>query len=226
MFNDLDQQNLILDSAAPEEILHWAWKNFAPDLVASSSFQIQSLPLLHMLSLTVPDIPILFIDTGFHFKETLRFRDRLAAKFNLNLEIVKPDWDTDDFLKNYGDLYRTQPDTCCFLNKTEPLQQALNGKKAWISGIRRDQTASRTKSPIISHHPFRSLYKINPMAKWSHQEINDYIKKHNLPSHPLGNYGFLSIGCYPCTTPVQNGEDPRAGRWRGFAKNECGIHFP
>jgi phosphoadenosine phosphosulfate reductase len=226
MFTNLIQLKLALDSATPQEIIRWAKYRFFPKVVISSSFQTQSLPLLLMISSCAPEIKVLFIDTGFHFPETIRFRDEVVDRQKLNLEIIKPEKTTKEFQEENGDLYIRQADTCCQINKTIPFQKTLAGKSAWISGIRRDQTTNRNKIPIISQHPFLPLYKISPLAAWNSKEVDAYTMEHNLPTHPLHQTGFLSIGCAPCTTPVNGNEEERAGRWRGIDKVECGIHFP
>ena len=226
MLTNLIRQSKSLDSATPEEIVLWAKYIFSPKIVVSSSFQNQSMPLLHMISRCAPEIIVLFIDTGFHFPETIAFRDQIVDHFNLNIEIVKPDKSKQEFLSENGELYLRQPDACCQLNKTLPFQKAIAGQSAWISGIRRDQTTNRAEIPIISQHPFLPLFKIAPLAGWTSKDVEAYIKMHDLPTHPLNLQGYQSIGCLPCTTPVTANEDERAGRWRGIDKEECGIHFP
>ena len=226
MLTNLIQQNKALDSGAPQEIISWANCTYSPKIVVSSSFQTQSMPLLHMISNYAPEIKVLFIDTGFHFPETLTFRDQVVNQFKLNLEIIRPEKNSQDFLQENGELYLHQPNACCQINKTIPFQKALAGQLAWINGIRRDQTINRSKVPIISQHPFLPLFKISPLAAWTSKDVEAYIVEHNLPIHPLHQRGYQSIGCAPCTTPVESDEDERAGRWRGIDKVECGIHFP
>lgn len=225
-FTNIASQNSTFECAHPQEIVSWAWSIFGSDVVASSSFQTQSLPLLHIISQTAPELPVVFIDTGFHFPETLKYRDQIQALLKLNLLTLKPELDAKQFLNKYGELYQHHPDACCYLNKIEPFQVALQGKKAWISGIRRDQTASRQNTPIIGRHPILPIIKINPMANWTSEQIDSYILEHHLPKHPLNIKGYSSIGCWPCTSPIAPGEEERAGRWRNKEKFECGIHFP
>ena len=222
---DLLTVNFKFEKASPQEILLWAWDTFKPSIAVTSSFQSQSLPLLHMISENVPDMPILFLDTGFHFPETLVFRDFLIQKYHLNVRNLKPEMGHDGFKRNHGDLYRRNPDLCCFINKVDPLRKAMQDLQGWVSGIRRDQTDTRRNVQIVTLQS-DGLYKICPLAYWNREDIWRYINDHNLPEHPLLTQGYLSVGCAPCTRPVYPGEDERAGRWAGNTKTECGIHIP
>lgn len=204
-------------SWSPEELLSWAWHEYAPRIALSSSFQTQSLPLLHMVSRTTPEMPVLFIDTGFHFPETLVFRDRLTAEWGLNVRIVRPA--ADEFRPG---LFGQDPDACCLVHKVEPLRRAMQGLLAWISGIRRDQTGDRATGEAVEK--VGDLVRVHPLLEWTSQDVWKYINAHDLPTHPLLAKGYLSIGCSPCTRPVHDGEDERAGRWAGQAKMECGLH--
>ncbi len=220
---DIEHFNRVFESASPQEILIWAWETFAPLVAATSSFQSQSVPLLHMIGRYTPAMPVLFLDTGFHFPETLAFRDQLILTLGIrvrNLSATAPD---DDARRRYKDLHRTDPDLCCYINKVEPLQRAKAGLRAWVTGIRRDQTEARHNTPIISMER-DGRYKICPMATWADRDVWRYINKHDLPVHPLLQQGYMSIGCAPCTRPVVAGEDYRAGRWAGQDKTECGLH--
>ena len=206
------------------EILAWAWKTFGPKVVASSSFQTQSVPLLHIISRACPEMPVLFIDTGFHFLETLAFRDELQARYNLNIVVVRPSIGKSQLLAKYGQaLYRHDPDLCCYINKVEPMQRALSGMRAWISGVRRDQTAHRRNLNVLELQPSGSL-KIHPVLNLTEAKKQDYIHRYKLPHHPLFPAGYLSVGCAPCTRPVTSGKDARSGRWAGTDKTECGLH--
>jgi phosphoadenosine phosphosulfate reductase len=216
--------NTQLDGAPPEEILAWAWTVLAPDVAATSSFQTQSLPLLHLIARTVPDLPVYFLDTGFHFAETLAFRDALMAHLGVRVVTLQPLLGHGGFKRQHGELYRTNPDLCCHLNKVEPWQQIKQGLRGWISGIRRDQTANRHDTPILTRAANGQI-KVCPLAAWSEADIWRYIHRHDLPVHPLASQGYLSIGCAPCTRPVTAGEESRAGRWAGTAKTECGLHL-
>lgn len=208
-------------TASPEEVLAWCWDEFNNLAVTTSSFQSQSVALLYMISQVVPEMPVLFLDTGFHFPETLAFRDALTARWGLNLINVRPEEYIT--LENLSELRIVDPDYCCLHAKVAPLQRALEGKKAWITGIRRDQTFERKHISIFAETS-GGLLKVMPMATWSREQVQEYIRAYNLPAHPLKNAGFLSIGCAPCTVAVVDEYDERSGRWVSHAKNECGLH--
>ena len=214
-----------IKSALTKEILQWACSAFGKNIIATSSFQSQSVPLLHLISQICPDLPVVFIDTGFHFPETLAFKNDLKARFSLNILTARPAIDKKELMRRYGaEPYRTRTDDCCRVNKVAPLQQALQPYTVWISGVRRDQTAVRRKLPVLDMQEDGRL-KIHPMLHWTRKEIWAYIERHHLPTHPLLEQGYLSIGCAPCTQPVINSNDERAGRWAGSNKSECGIHL-
>ncbi len=220
----LDPLNAEFENRSAEEIIMWAYTTFAPDIVMSCSFQMQSLPLLHLVACAAPQLPILFLDTGYHFSETLAFRDRLVREWKLNLQIVRSDISPVEFTRLYGpELYRRDPDLCCYINKVRPMEEALHGRRAWISGIRRDQSRERANTRVLERTP-DGVLRVQPMVRWTRADIAQYIQVHRLPEHPLHARGYKSIGCAPCTQPVQEGEDERAGRWAGWSKNECGLH--
>lgn len=207
------------------DILAWTWETLGPEVVVSSSFQTQSVPLLHLISQVCPAMPIIFIDTGFHFAETLAFRDELARRYHLNIRVVGPQIDQAELFRRYGEgLYRHDPDLCCHLNKVEPMRRALVGQRGWISGVRHDQTAHRAGLRVLEPQPDGPL-KVHPLLAWTKADLWTYINRHDLPTHPLLAQGYLSIGCAPCTRPVTAGEDERAGRWTGTGKTECGLHL-
>jgi phosphoadenosine phosphosulfate reductase len=221
---DWEQLNQRLEARTPQEILEWAWDSYGPNVAATSSFQSQSVPLLHMIAEVTPEMPVFFLDTGFHFPETLAFRDQLVKEWGLNVRVIKPDIGHDGFQRQYGDLYRTDPDMCCYINKVEPLRKARRELRGWISGIRRDQTEQRRDTPVIAPVSDGQV-KICPMVRWTRRDVWQYISRHHLPTHPLMKEGYLSIGCAPCTRPVGEGEDERSGRWAGQNKTECGLHI-
>jgi phosphoadenosine phosphosulfate reductase len=221
---DLTTLNNRFENATPEEILTWAWQTFDSQLAITSSFQTQSVPLLHMIARAAPELPVLFVDTGFHFPETVAFRHCLAEAFNLNVIDVRPPWTSAEFIAEHGEMYKSDPDLCCRLNKVEPLETVLAGYKGWLSGIRRDQTSARLRSSIVVWLPHLNLYKINPLANWTSADIYRYIEENQLPLHPLWNKGYRSIGCAPCTAPTTPEQEERAGRWPGMNKCECGLH--
>jgi len=214
----VEQLNDRLDRAWPEEIIRWAVGTFGADVAASSSFQTQSVPLLHIIGRTYPELPILFVDTGYHFPQTLQFRNEIQHMWGLNVHTVGP------ILT--GPCYPApcDPDRCCHLRKVEPMQRALRRYRAWITGIRRDQTVHRRCTRVLEPQP-GGLLKINPLVNWTREDVEAYVLQHNLPKHPLFEQGFRSVGCAPCTQPVVTGEDDRAGRWADIEKTECGLHW-
>jgi phosphoadenosine phosphosulfate reductase len=211
-----------LEQWPAEEVLLWACQTFGTQVAATSSFQTQSVPLLYLISRSCPDLRVLFVDTGYHFPDTLAFRDSLTASFNLNVQTVREESSTPEFVLKNGDFYPPDPHKCCALRKVAPLQKAISGYQAWITGIRRDQTALRSKADIVEFHG--NIIKINPLINWTQSDIDQFIEQNNLPRHPLDAKGYKSIGCYPCTQPVAEADSFRVGRWANFSKQECGIH--
>jgi phosphoadenosine phosphosulfate reductase len=216
------------DHAHPKEILTWAAETI-DRLAVASSFQASGLVILHLLLNIRPDLPVLFLDTGFHFPETIEFRDKLVADWGLNLVNLKGEHGSvakQNELHGTG-LYKKDPDMCCHINKVLPLQRALEDYDGWISGLRRDQSPLRAGTPIVEAQMLpsgREVFKIHPLAGWSRTDVDDYIKENAIPTHPLFERGYSSIGCWPCTRPIDAAEHERAGRWDGLGKNECGIH--
>ena len=205
--------------------MRWAWESYAPDIVASSSFQTQSVPLLHIISRVCPEMPVIFLDTGYHFPETLAFRDELKARFNLNIVVIQPTVTKSESLQRYGEaLYRRDPDLCCYINKVSPMKWAVSWAQAWVSGVRRDQTARRRTLRVFDLQADGPL-RIHPMLNWTEDDIRAYREMYDLPVHPLYHLGYVSVGCAPCTRPVFFGEDARAGRWSDSEKTECGLHL-
>jgi phosphoadenosine phosphosulfate reductase len=212
------------ETKTPQEILFWAVDEFWPGIAMSSSFQTQSMPLLHMATQNRRDLLIFFLDTGYHFWETLIFRERIASEWKLNvLDLYRdPRWDVFARQRTRS-LPLEDPDLCCYLHKVQPMQKALKDLNAWISGIRRDQTPTRAKARILELQD-DGLLKINPLLNWTKTDIINYIREYNLPPHPLLGKGYRSIGCAPCTLAVGLRDDERAGRWVGRGKTECGLH--
>ncbi|MBU1662348.1 MAG: phosphoadenylyl-sulfate reductase [Chloroflexi bacterium] len=221
---EMETLSTAFEEKTPQEIITWAVETFCPDIAMSSSFQTQSVPLLYMVSQIEPNMRILFANTGFHFWDTLMFREHLERVWNLNIIDLRAEDSWRVFLRRFGrDLYTQDPDLCCFVHKVQPIQGALGGVKAWITGIRRDQTAHRSKATILEPQK-DGLLKINPMLNWTKRDVWRYIQEYGLPEHPLLAKGYTSIGCVPCTRPVLPGEDARSGRWQGMGKTECGLH--
>jgi phosphoadenosine phosphosulfate reductase len=212
------------ENKTPQEILAWAIAEFWPEIAMSSSFQTQSMPLLHMATQIRHDLLTFFLDTGYHFWDTLIFRERIASEWRLNVLDLYRDTRWDVFSRQYTrSLPVEDPDLCCFLHKVQPMQKALQDLKAWISGIRRDQTPERAKARILELQE-DGLLKINPLLNWTKADVDAYIKRYELPAHPLLEKGYRSVGCAPCTLAVGLNDDERAGRWVGRGKTECGLH--
>ena len=206
-----------------EEILRAAHEAFGGGLALVSSFGAESAALLHLASRTIPDVPVIFLETGKHFAQTLSHRRRLAQELGLtNVRDVTPDADDLAAGDPSGDLWRRDTDACCDLRKVRPLDRALSGFDAWITGRKQFHGGARTRLPAFEH--IGSHYKVNPLVRWTSDDVQAHLAAHELPRHPLVAQGFPSIGCWPCTHPVAEGGDARAGRWRGQAKTECGIH--
>lgn len=207
-----------------EMALRQAIKDYDGKIVLASSLGADSAVMLHMVSKIDPNLPIVFLDTGKHFRETLAYRDMLIEDLGLtNFQNIRPDpaelkaEDADGMLNN------SEPDMCCNLRKVRPLDRILEGYEARITGRKRYQTRDRANMPIMELGG--RMAKVNPLAYWTAKDVTAYMRKHDLPPHPMLALGYLSIGCQPCTTRVAEGEDPRAGRWRNNDKTECGIHY-
>ena len=191
-----------------------------------SSFGADSVVLLHLVSVVAPQTPVLFIDTRMLFPETLQYQRDLADRLDLrDIRVIRAGLTDIQMSDAGGTLYRQMPDACCTLRKTVPLDRALSGFDAWITGRKRYQGSTRAALDFFEAEDGTGRIKVNPLAHWEKQDVADYILNNRLPRHPLVAQGYPSIGCAPCTSPVQPGEDERAGRWRGTEKTECGIHF-
>ncbi|HLA08965.1 MAG TPA: phosphoadenylyl-sulfate reductase [Anaerolineales bacterium] len=208
----------------PQEILQWAVDTFWPEIAVSSSFQTQSVPLLHMVSQINRNLLIFFLDTGYHFWETAIFREKLASDWHLNVLDLYRDTRWDGFTRGQTLTLPIQdPDLCCFIHKVQPMQKALKDMKAWVSGIRRDQTPVRARAQILELQD-DGLLKINPLLNWTKADVKRYAEENDLPSHPLLEKGYRSVGCAPCTVAIGIHDDERLGRWQGRGKIECGLH--
>jgi len=183
--------------------------------VLAASFQ--DCVLIDVAVKAVPDIEVVFLDTQYHFAETHWYVERVRERYDLNLKIMEP-------LIPPDDLWQTDPDECCAMRKVEPLARALVGKQAWMTGLRRVETAARVNAPIAHLDVGRGIVKVNPLAPWTDSDIAGYKRDHELLEHPLASQGYPSIGCWPCTRSVHEGDNPRAGRWAGRGKDECGLH--
>mgnify|MGYP001169655967 CR=1 FL=1 len=209
----------------PQDVITLSIGRFGYEgLAAVSSFGADSAVLLHMLARIDPALPVIFLDTGKHFEETIRYRDALAADFGLrNITVYEPLPSALVRGDPSGDLHRTDTDACCNIRKVEPMARAVEPLAAWFTGRKRFQASTRNALPVFEATGPR--IRINPLARWTTADLAAYMREHQLRENPLVAYGYLSIGCFPCTQPVKPGEDARSGRWAGQAKTECGIHL-
>ena len=209
--------------AQAQEILRWARQTFGDQLVVASSMGDEVL--VHLASQEATGVDLLFLDTGYHFAETLGMRDSVNDKNELNVRTMLPLLSIQDQADQYGtDLWARDPDTCCAIRKVEPLERGLQPYTAWITGMRRVDAPTRTDIEIVGWDARRNKVKLNPLAAWSDADIESYVVANAVVQHPLRKVGYTSIGCAPCTRAVAPGEDPRAGRWSGTEKTECGLH--
>jgi phosphoadenosine phosphosulfate reductase len=228
---DVQTYNQIFETKPPEEIVNWAAATFADSLIMTSSFGAESAVLLHMATRAVPDIRIVMVDTGYLFPETHLFMEQLRQRLNLNVWVYRTANDPIQYLHSASEenpTWRNDVNRCCGANKNEPLGRAMKQlkPKAWLRGIRRDQAKSRRDRAFVEWSLRDNCWAISPLLKMNSKSIFAYMKKHDLPYHPLFEKGYTSIGCNPlsCTRPITAGEDPRSGRWTGQGKLECGIN--
>jgi phosphoadenosine phosphosulfate reductase len=200
----------------------WAADRFGDGFVVAAS--MADAVLAHLVASVRPGATVLFLDTGYHFAETLGTRDAVAAGLPVTVRTVSAALTRAEHEAEFGRLHATDPDLCCKLRKVWPLDQALRGASAWASGARRSESASRASLPVVGWDQRRGLVKLNPLATWTDDDVHRYAVEHGVLVNPLRQLGYASIGCAPCTRPVADGEDARAGRWAGSAKTECGIH--
>ncbi len=214
-----------LETATPPEIIAWAVERYFPKLTMATAFGPEGCVIIHWLAAIEPRTHVFNLETGYQFKETLELRDRIAARYGIEVELKRPEQTVEVYEALHGGpLYKTNPDQCCHDRKITVLKQAAVGWDAWMSGIRRDQSPDRAKAPIVGWDKKFGLVKISPLANWTKQQIWKLIVDENVPYNPLHDQGYTSIGCWPCTRAVMFGEDERAGRWSGTAKTECGLH--
>ena len=211
---ELAELNREFERLPASGIIQWAVESFAPHLSLSAS--MNDAVLIDLAIKVHPGIEVVFIDTGYHFPETLETVETVRRRYGLNLRMMTvPHHDEE--------LWRVDPENCCSAVKVGQLDRALEGKAAWMSGLRRDEAATRGQTPIVARD-LRGLVKVNPIATWSDLDVEGYITDHDVPVNPLKHRGYLSIGCQPCTQIPADGDDPRSGRWAGSGKTECGIH--
>ena len=212
-----------LEGKSAEEIADWTAGAFGTDVVVAASMQDVILP--HLFAQVIPGVEVLFLQTGYHFAETLQTRDVAARSLAITVVEALPAQSVAEQDAEYGEkLHDRDPNLCCFLRKVDPLARSLDGRAAWVTGVRRIEAPTRANTPIVSWDDKHDLVKINPLVAWSDQDVEAYQVRHDLPRNPLVAQGYPSIGCAPCTRQVAPGEDPRAGRWSGNDKTECGIH--
>jgi phosphoadenosine phosphosulfate reductase len=211
---DLADLNRDFEHRSASEIIGWAVDTFAPHLCITASFT--DAVLIDLAVKADPGIEVVFIDTGYHFPETLETVEEVRRRYGLNLRMMT-------VARQEEELWAKDPENCCSAVKVGQLDRALAGKAAWMSGLRRAEATTRETAPIVVRD-LRGLVKVNPIATWSDLDVQGYIADHDVPVNPLTLRGYPSIGCMPCTSPVGDGEDVRAGRWRGQDKTECGLH--
>jgi len=210
------------------DVLKWAYDTYKDDIVYACSFGAEGIVLIDLIHKVNKKAKIIFLDTGLHFKETYELIDRIKQRYpSLAIEMVKPKISLQEQSKWYGDeLWKHNPNLCCHMRKVAPLQEALSGVKAWISGLRREQSPTRSNTQYVNGDVKFKKIKICPLIHWTWNDIMTYIELNNLPYNPLHDQGYPSIGCAPCTQPVNNEKDIRSGRWAGLSKTECGLHQP
>ena len=212
-----------LELAPAENIIEWAVATFGDRFCITSS--MGDAVLAHLAAKVAPGVDVVFLDTGYHFAETYGTRAQVAHELDVTIVDVLPTRTVAQQDAEFGPrLYERDPAACCRMRKVEPLKAALGGYEAWVTGIRRDEGPTRTDTPLVTFDEQFGLVKLNPLAAWTFDEVVDYANDHRVPVNLLLSDGYPSIGCEPCTQRVAPGNDPRAGRWAGFAKTECGLH--
>jgi len=225
---DVEAANELLQGKDAPAVVEWACSVFGDRLAMTSSFGVQAAVMLHLVTQVIPDIPVVFIDTGFHFPETYQFADQLANRLKLNLKIYQSPMSAARMVALHGPLWDQGEEGLIKydeLRKVEPMQQALNelDVHAWLAGLRRSQTDFRAKLRFVESQA--NVAKVHPIINWTTKDVHEYLKKHDLPYHPLHEKGYASIGDWHSTSPISEGQDERAGRFKGL-KQECGIHLP
>lgn len=215
------------ETRSPEELLMWAADQFAGRIVLTCSWQRQSSVLVDMLARNGAQVRIVELDTGLLFPETHRTRELLVERYGVQVETIRPAQSIDEQAVTEGpSLWERNPDRCCSLRKVAPMEHAMLGMEAWITGIRRAQSVTRRNARKLELDPVRGLVKVQPLVDWTDDDVTGYLYRHDVPYNALHDEGYPSIGCFPCTSAVAPGDDPRAGRWAGRGKTECGLHQP
>ena len=212
-----------LEDASAEDVIRWATDTFGDRICITSS--MSDAVVIHLVSAIKPGVDVLFLDTGYHFPETIGTRDAVSAIYPVNLVNVTPSRTVAEQDAELGPrLYGRNPDLCCYLRKVEPLEKSLAPYDAWFTGVRREETASRRDTRVVEWDEKRQMIKVNPIVGWTGKQVDDYIAENGVLVNPLVYDGYPSIGCSTCTLKVEPGADPRSGRWAGTGKTECGIH--
>ena len=223
----LDAANHELEQMTTGEVMQWALETFAPHITLASSFGAEDMVLLDMWaqSNNTP-VDVFCLDTGLLFSQTYALIAQVQTTYHITVQRIRPRISIVQQANEFGpSLWSHNPDQCCQIRKVDPLASHLTRYQAWVTGIRRDQNANRRTAPLLGWDPKHGLLKINPLAKWSYDDVFRYLKTRNVPYNPMHDVGYPSIGCEPCTLPVTGGQDPRAGRWQGKEKTECGLHL-
>jgi phosphoadenosine phosphosulfate reductase len=217
--------NARLAGATPHEVIQWAVDRYYPRLTMATAFGAEGCVLLHVLSEIEPRVRVFNLDTGYQFPQTLELRDRIAERYGIEVEMIRPETTVARYEAQHGGpLYVSNSDQCCYDRKIVPLRRALVGYDAWITAIRAEQSAHRAAARVVGEDPKFNLVKINPLLTWTRRDVWAFIVAHRVPYNPLHDEGYASIGCWPCTRAVAPNDDERAGRWAGQAKTECGLH--
>ncbi len=214
-----------LEGRSPADVLAWASARYAPRLTFATAFGAEGCVLLDLIARNHLPIDVFTLDTGLLFPETYALWRRLEERYGLAIRAVRPELGVEAQAAVHGPaLWERLPDRCCEIRKVAPLRRALSGFNAWVSSIRREQTSERARARVVEWDSSFGLVKVNPLAAWTSEDVQRYVRVHRVPVNPLHARGYPSIGCMPCTTAVAPGETPRAGRWRGRGKTECGLH--
>lgn len=212
-----------LEDASALDILRWAAETFGPRFCVTSS--MEDAVVAHLASRALPGVDVVFLDTGYHFPETIGTRDAVAAVMDVNVITLTPRRSVAEQDAEHGPrLHDRDPDLCCALRKVQPLEEGLGAYDAWATGLRRDESPTRAHTPVVGWDGRRRKVKVSPIARWTQADVDAYVEEHGVLTNPLLTEGYASIGCAPCTRRIAAGEDARAGRWAGRGKTECGLH--
>ncbi|WP_151769885.1 phosphoadenylyl-sulfate reductase [Streptomyces abyssomicinicus] len=212
-----------LEDASALDVMRWAVETFGDRFCVTSS--MEDAVVAHLASRVRPGVDVVFLDTGYHFEETIGTRDAVEAVMNVNVLTLTPRQSVAEQDAEYGPkLHDRDPDLCCRLRKVQPLEEGLKGYQAWATGLRRDESPTRANTPVVGWDERRGKVKVSPIARWTQDDVDAYVAEHGVLTNPLLMDGYASVGCAPCTRRVLEGEDARAGRWAGRGKTECGLH--